>query len=272
MSVLVPRPASTTMVVRDGEESLEVLMLRRSLRSDFVGGAYVFPGGAVDEEDHAPEMQALVTGRSDEQASRVLELDSGGLGYWVSAVRECYEEAGVFVAVGPDGAPLSFEDPEVEKRFVEHRRALNAGERSFCEICLEESLTIPAHSVYYVGHWITPEGPPRRYDTRFFVTLAPAGQVAMQDDLETIHHMWVAPRDALAQHEEGLIEMITPTIWHLRFLERYATTGELVASMSELGAVPTIQPQVVVDEHGERQVVVPIDPNDFGPRSSRRDP
>ncbi len=260
------------MVVRDGGGSLEVLMLRRSLHSDFVGGAYVFPGGALDEDDRAPEMLSFVTGRSDAQASGVLEVDSGGLGYWVSAVRECFEEAGVFLATGPDGTALSFEDPEVEKRFAEHRRALNARERSFVEICREESLRLPGDAIYYVGHWITPEGPPRRYDTRFFVTLAPIGQVAMQDEVETIHHMWVAPRDALVQQEEGLIEMITPTIWHLRFLDRYATTDELVSSMSSLGAVPTIQPQVVVDEYGERQVVVPLDPDDFGPRNSRSTP
>ncbi len=95
---LVPRPAATVMVVRDGDGAIEVLMLRRSLRSDFVRGAYVFPGGAVDEEDTAPELLEVVSGRTDAEASEVLEVDSGGLGYWVSAFRECFEEAGVLVA------------------------------------------------------------------------------------------------------------------------------------------------------------------------------
>src|ERR1039458_782419 len=150
------------MGIRDGEASLEVLMLRRSLESEFVRGAYVFPGGAVDSTDGDPEMLAYCTGRSDAQASAVLELDSGGLAYWVSAFRECFEEAGVLVATGPDGGALTFDDPAVEARFVGHRRALNAGERSLLEICRAEDLTLPADSVYYVGHWITPEGPPRR--------------------------------------------------------------------------------------------------------------
>jgi 8-oxo-dGTP pyrophosphatase MutT (NUDIX family) len=254
------------MVVRDGAGSLEVLMLRRSLRSDFVRGAYVFPGGAVDEGDTAPEMLEFVRGRDEEQANALLELDSDGLGYWVASFRECFEEAGVLVATGPDGVPLTFEDPEVERRFIEHRRALNAGDRSFLEICRAESLTLPADAVYYVGHWITPVGPPRRYDTRFFTTLAPPGQIAVHDDVETIDHMWAAPIDALAQHEEGRIDLVPPTIWSLRLLDRYGSTAELFSYASALGAVPTMEQRVTVDEHGQRQLVMPVDPADAGRR------
>ena len=39
------RDAATVMLLRDGDAGLEVFMLRRNLASDFVGGAYVFPGG-----------------------------------------------------------------------------------------------------------------------------------------------------------------------------------------------------------------------------------
>lgn len=237
-------------------------MLRRSPRSEFVRGAHVFPGGALDDGDTAPEMLERVRGRTEEQASDLLELASGGLGYWVSSFRECFEEAGVLVATGPDGLPLTFEDPEVERRFVEHRRALNAGDRSFLDICRVESLTLPADAVYYVGHWVTPVGPPRRYDTRFFATLAPAGQVAVHDEVETVDHMWVAPSDALSQHEEGRIELMLPTIWHLRLLDRYGSAADLVASVSAMGALPTDDGQAVVDGLGQRRVVVPKDAAD----------
>ena len=50
--VLTPRPAATTMVLRDGPTGLEVLLLLRSDRSVFVPGAHVFPGGAVEAADH----------------------------------------------------------------------------------------------------------------------------------------------------------------------------------------------------------------------------
>jgi 8-oxo-dGTP pyrophosphatase MutT (NUDIX family) len=265
MSPLVPRPAATVMVLRDLAGSLEVLMLRRSLRSEFVRGAYVFPGGALDEEDADVAMLARCAGRDDAQASEVLGIDAGGLAYWVCAFRECFEEAGVLVARGPGGAELGFDDPAVEARFAEHRRALNAGERSFLDICVAEELTLPAGAVYYVGHWITPEGPPRRYDTRFFVTLAPPGQTALHDEVETIDHMWTTPGDALGRQEAGQIEMLLPTVWNLRLLARFASTAELVSSVSNLGAIPTIEPEVVVDQRGGRQVVVPLEPTDLGP-------
>ena len=52
---------------------------------------------------------------------------------------------------------------------------------------------LEADAVHYVSHWITPELAPRRYDTRFFVTAAPPGQVASHDDGETIATIWVRP-------------------------------------------------------------------------------
>ena len=76
------RPAATVMLVRDAPEpaggtSLEVLMVRRNLRSDFVGGAYVFPGGAVDPLDGGPEAEAICAGRTDAGASAAAGLRVG---------------------------------------------------------------------------------------------------------------------------------------------------------------------------------------------------
>ena len=97
------RPAATVMLVRDaptpsGGTTLEVLMVRRNLRSDFVGGAYVFPGGAVDPLDGGAEAEALCAGRTDAGASALLGFESGGLAYWVAVVRETFEEAGILLA------------------------------------------------------------------------------------------------------------------------------------------------------------------------------
>jgi 8-oxo-dGTP pyrophosphatase MutT (NUDIX family) len=90
------RPAATVMLVRDAPEpsggtTLEVLMVRRNLRSDFVGGAYVFPGGAVDPLDGGAEAEAICAGRTDAGASALLGFASGGLAYWVAVVRETFE-------------------------------------------------------------------------------------------------------------------------------------------------------------------------------------
>ncbi len=173
------RPAATVMLVRDApgagrsDERLEVLMVRRNLRSDFVGGAYVFPGGSVDPADAGPEAEAACVGRSDADASALLGIESGGLAYWVAVLRETFEEAGLLLAQRPGGPDLLAGDSEEEARFIAERAAVNAGTRRFLDLCRDEGLELLVGDVHYFAHWITPQGAPRRFDTRFFVAPAP---------------------------------------------------------------------------------------------------
>ena len=60
-------------------------------------GANVFPGGGVDAEDGMAEIAAMSPGLDDAQASCMLGIESGGLAFWVGAVRECFEEAGLLM-------------------------------------------------------------------------------------------------------------------------------------------------------------------------------
>jgi 8-oxo-dGTP pyrophosphatase MutT (NUDIX family) len=132
---VVIRPAATVMLVRDAtgatseDDRLEVLMVRRNLRSDFVGGAYVFPGGSVDPADAGPAAEAACFGRTDADASALLGIGTGGLAYWVAVLRETFEEAGLLLAERPGGPALLAGDPEEEARFVSERAAVNAGVR-----------------------------------------------------------------------------------------------------------------------------------------------
>jgi 8-oxo-dGTP pyrophosphatase MutT (NUDIX family) len=136
------------MLIRDADDerglpAIEVCMLRRNLASEFVAGAYVFPGGSVDPEDRGPRAEALCQGRTDTEASAVLGVDSGGLAYWVAALRECFEEAGVLLArstgAGPDGGSLlDTTDPDVAGRFAEHRDAVNGQRRGLLDVCDQE--------------------------------------------------------------------------------------------------------------------------------------
>ena len=136
------RDAATVMLVRDGDAGMEVLMLMRNLNSDFVGGAYVFPGGAVDPHDRHQDLDPYCLGRTDEQASERLGIESGGLAFWVAAVRECFEEAGILLAYTADGEMVSLDDPEVESRFVAHRAAIDQKKRRLIEVCAEEDLKL----------------------------------------------------------------------------------------------------------------------------------
>ena len=197
-------------------------MVRRNLRSDFVGGAYVFPGGAVDPLDGGAEAEALCAGRSDAEASALLGFESGGLAYWVAVVRETFEEAGLLLAQREGGPDLLAGDPAEEARFVAERAAVNHGTRRFLDLCRDERLQLGVGDIHYFAHWITPRGAPRRYDTRFFVAAAPPGQIAAHDAGETIAEVWISPHDALAQHRAGEIEIIFPTIRNLQAIGRFA--------------------------------------------------
>ena len=81
------RDAATVLLLRDGDDGLEVAMLRRRLDSGFVPGAYVFPGGALDEGDRSPGWAARSAGLDDASASARLALPAGGLAYWLIAGR-----------------------------------------------------------------------------------------------------------------------------------------------------------------------------------------
>lgn len=254
------RDAATVMLVRDGADGLEVFMLRRNLNSDFVGGAYVFPGGAVDEADRHEDLERVARGRTDAAASHLLGIERGGLAYWVAAVRECFEEAGVLLACDPAGTVLSLADEATAQRFSEHRDAVNDGTRRFIEVLDAEELDILAGEIHYFSHWITPVGPPRRYDTRFFVAAAPPEQVPLHDDAETIANLWVRPQDALERHRAGELEMIFPTIKNLEAIARFDAAEELLAHAASVQSVPPIQPRIVQEEGGGMRILMPGDP------------
>jgi 8-oxo-dGTP pyrophosphatase MutT (NUDIX family) len=262
--VIEVRDAATVMLVRDrdhgdGESQLEVFMLRRNLQSDFVGGAYVFPGGAVDEADRHADLEAVCLGRSDDLASAHLGVDRGGLAFWVAAIRECFEEAGVLLAVDADGKVVSFADTEVATRFEAHRAAVDAGDLRLVDLCRIESLQLAVGGIHYFSHWITPVGPPRRYDTRFFVTAAPPEQVPLHDDRETIANLWVRPADALERHRAGELDLILPTIKNLEAIARFARSQDLLDAAAAIQEVPTILPRVINDGQGMR-ILLPGDP------------
>jgi 8-oxo-dGTP pyrophosphatase MutT (NUDIX family) len=256
------RDAATVMLVRDRADGtgMEVFMLRRNLNSDFVGGAYVFPGGAVDEADRHADLEAVCEGRSDDQASVLLGVERGGLAYWVAAIRESFEEAGVLLAYEAGSTEvISFKDPETAERFNLHRKAVDSGDVRLLEVCAQEGLRLAVDQIHYFSHWITPVGPPRRYDTRFFVAAAPPEQVPLHDDRETIANTWIRPDEALDRHAKGEFEIIFPTIKNLEAIARFDRSADLLAAAAAIEEVPTILPRITADEDGVR-ILLPGDP------------
>jgi 8-oxo-dGTP pyrophosphatase MutT (NUDIX family) len=243
------------MLVRDTASSgLEVFMLRRTASATFAAGMYVFPGGRVDPADSSAAVAAVCTGLDDVAASTALGLDEGGLAYWVAAVRECFEEAGVLLARSRDGGPVRPEDDE--------RRAVHAGDLSMAELCRRHDLVLDLSDMRYVAHWVTPVGESRRFDTRFFLAAAPPGQDGAHDDAELVDSRWVRPADALAQCEAGYLLMMPPTIANVRALAASDDVAAALAAADAAGPPSRIQPWLRRDATGKViGIALPGDPD-----------
>lgn len=239
---MVPRPAATLALLRDGDRGLEVLMMRRTHLAEFASGAYVFPGGAVDDADHDAALAALSRGIDDAQASRMLGTAHGGLAYWIAAIRECCEEAGLLLAYDGSGELVAIED-ERRTEFARQRRALIQGQLRFIDLLREQHLTLATDAVAYLSRWITQAGRPRRFDTRFFVARTPARQKPEHDGTELLHHVWLTPEDALARNARGEVNLLYPTIKTLQTLAQFSTTDAALAYARSDRPLPALTPR-----------------------------
>jgi recombination protein RecT len=193
-----PRPAATVLLLRDTPQGIELLMTRRSPSASFAPGAYVFPGGGIDESDaQAHDAAARRPAQSDLRLTQA-----------IAAIRESFEELGVLLARHADGRPADAQDIAAIHRH-----------QPFIPQCRARGLTLAANQVYVLAHWITDRDLPRRFDVPFLVARMPAGQTPVADETEQFEPVWVRPADALARHQAGSFFMIFPTI---RTLERLA--------------------------------------------------
>lgn len=206
----VLRPAATVVVLRPRAERYEVLLVRRSDRVAFMAGAFVFPGGRVDEADHEASAQAPAP-----DPSRFTDLGAA--------------EEGAF------------------------RRA---GARELRE---EAALSVDPRDLIPIAHWVTPASEPRRYDTRFFLTLLPPGQEARHDDSETTELAWCLPGEALERCRRGDIMLPPPTWTTLRQLEPHLSLAEALR-WARTARIVRIQPALVVDG-ASRVLTLPGDPS-----------
>jgi 8-oxo-dGTP pyrophosphatase MutT (NUDIX family) len=180
-----------------------VLLVRRNPDARFMPGVWVFPGGAVGDDDRKSEEAAALAGT---------ELDPEERAHRACAVRELEEEAGV---------------------------------------------PIPATELRPWSRWITPEAVPIRFDTRFYVALAPPHSPPRPDGAETVDAAWLEPARALERHRAGEMELVFPTIRHLESLTPYPT-GEAVMAAVE-GLPEPVLPKVV-GTGDEGRIVLPGEP------------
>ncbi len=237
------RPAATVIIARDAAGGgIETFMLRRTSQAAFAGGMYVFPGGRVEGDDHLHALDAWRAGPSEDQARQMAALGNEWRGFWIAAIRETFEEAGLLLAYDAEGQLLRFDDADTRERFRAYRRAVYKGELDLADLCQLERLTLACDHVHYFNRWVTPLGRPRRFDTRFFIAEAPPGQDGVHDASETVHSVWVSPEQALADYAAGSFGLMRVTERQLAALDGFASVTELHAWAVGQETFPTHRP------------------------------
>lgn len=244
--------ASTILLLRDRAPEVagyEVFMVRRHGKSGFMAGAFVFPGGKLDDADADDAVLARCAGLTGSEAAQALgepELsESQALAMYVAAVRETFEEAGVlFADVGSRGDVAAA------------RQALHEG-ASWGSVLSDLDATLQLDALVPFARWITPEQEKRRFDTRFFVARSPEGQQAEHDQRETTEAAWLAPDESLEAMNKGEINLPPPTARNLHWIADHRDTEEVLRACRDRKP-PLVRP-IIAQPEGKVTIVLPGD-------------
>lgn len=222
-SDVTPLPAASVLLLRG--HPYEVLLLRRSEESTFVPGSWVFPGGALEEQDRAV---ARALGLADEISAMK-----------ICAIRETFEESGVWL-----GASL-------REPLESVRASLLSGDST-----LQPELFRPAlERLVMTSRWVTPEGMAKRYDTFFFLAAVDHDVAASADAVEATEAMWITPDEALQRQKRRELPLLFPTLRNLEAIRGFASREELF-SARENADIPIMRPLMVVED-GSKKIILP---------------
>ncbi len=268
-----PDDAATVILLRETPGTTwEVFLLRRHAKQNFMGGAHVFPGGRLEEADMDP---ALIPHIFPGDLPENLRLKEEGLsldkarGLFVAAIRETFEEAGIFPGCGASGEPLPALEGPLAERFSTYRQDLHAGKITLLELLHRENIRLDFRLLAPYSHWITPAIETRRFDTRFFLARIPPGQRPLHDSRELTASAWFSPEAALAGQDRGEITLMPPTLKTLEELSLFPSTADLFQAAARK-EMPVIMPEVI--SYGDQVgVILPHDPQ-YGNPAYRQPP
>jgi 8-oxo-dGTP pyrophosphatase MutT (NUDIX family) len=254
-----PVPAATVVLLRDGPEGLEVLLVKRHSKSQVLGGAYVFPGGKLDAQDCQTQPTDLdQSAQALQQALGEDDCDArtaGGL--HVAALRETFEECDLLL----HDAQRTPSEANLEKARQSLRRNLTQGV-PFLHAMGELGLRpLQTRQLQPWSRWTTPRRPSmmdRRFDTRFFVAIAPPGQQARHDAHEITEARWLRPHQAIENYWNGQMTLAPVQLLTLMQVGRLPTAEQVMAA-ARLRPPMQVLPEPH-DVHGQRVLCYPGDP------------
>ena len=246
-----PVDAASVLLLRDSDEGLQVLLMRRAQASQVLGGAYVFPGGKVDTEDHSPQALAHLSETPAGLRDRLHEPElnaARAAGLFMAALREAFEECGVLAGQDSDGPAVA----------AQLRQQM--GQLGWHQSLRETGRVLRTHDLLPWSRWITPRQPAvtnKRFDTRFFVARVCDDQVASHDNFETTDSVWLTPLQALTRYANGEIDLVAPQIMSLYELKAHDTV-EAALTEARQQAPALIEPHPF-EQDGQRILCYPGD-------------
>jgi hypothetical protein len=226
--------ASTITIVRESKkipgQNFEVLLLLRHENNRFVPLNNVFPGGAMDDLDCSDDIVNCCKGLTRTNACNIIsdiEEPEIAFGTWITGIRETFEESGLLFAYSGNGDIVSFKKKEEKEKFNNYRKEIYEKKLSFYDMIKREGLIVATDKIFYNSHWITPPFLSIRYDTRFFIAIAPEMQDVMHDGFELTEHIWITPSKALKRHKEGTLKMVLPTVSTIKGLNKFYSIDEI---------------------------------------------
>jgi len=255
----VPKESATVILVRSNQaNSWEVFLARRHRDSSFMAEAYVFPGGQVAAADTDAQLNGHISTPDNFNPQALLQDDrlspETAQSFFICAIRETFEEAGVLIARTSSGHSINFDSHQENERFTAYRRELNAGTITIYDIAEKENLLFPLETLTPYAHWITPEIMPKRFRTFFFLVKLPEGQKTTTDCSELTDSLWSTPRDILKMYSNKEIMLMPPTLKTMEELTAYASIDELFTAARGRAIYP------VMPQPGEKILKLPHDP------------
>ena len=259
-----PVDAASVLLLRDSDDGLQVLLMRRAQASQVLGGAYVFPGGKVDAEDHSDQALKHLSESPDSLRARLQEPalePARAAGLFMAALREAFEECGVLAGQDAQGPAMAQQLREQLGELGWHQSLSQIGQALRTDALLPWS------------RWITPRQPAvtnKRFDTRFFVARVCDDQVASHDNFETTDSVWLTPLQALQRYAAGEIDLVAPQIMSLYELKAHRTVEQALAEARGRG--PALIEPHPFDQDGQRILCYPGDAEHPVPNRAMRGP
>ena len=197
------RNAASLIVVDRSAAAPRVLMGKRHSGHRFMPNRFVFPGGAVEAADRRVRPATALDAAVETKLAAKLRRPSRGLprALALAALRETFEETGLVIgeAAGPTG---------------------EGGEGGGAWAAFQKLGFAPAlHGIDFLARAITPPGPWRRFDARFFVIDASRVQARVED---------------VAHAEAELVELVWPTLGEADALDLHPITRSVLADLKAM--------------------------------------